>query len=89
MVITLGQTFVTRNSQLSRNYVVKVFKFHRLVLFQFVSRPTFGFAILGGFYDLYKGKLPCESVKIKCKCHHVSVGSNSRHICTKRPKVEL
>ena len=54
-----------------------------------LSQPTFGFAFLGELYDMYKGKSPCESVKFKCKCHHVSIGLNSRHICTKRPKVEL
>ena len=39
--------------------------------------------------DKYQGKLPCLFVKFKCKCRHVSISSNSKHICTKRPKVEL
>ena len=51
--------------------------FHGSVLFQFVSQPTFGFAFLGELYDKYKGKSPCESVKFKCKCHHVNIGLNS------------
>ena len=65
------------------------FKFPRPVLFGFVSRPTFGFAFLGELYDMYEGQSPCKSVKLKCKYHPVSIDSNSRHICTKRPKVEL